>query len=193
MKNNKVSIRRVKEGDLNLLAKLYCEVYDPKRHDVGEKWTEKSAHKLLKYWFDRKNKLDFLAEDDGKIVGAFFTAVKPWWNGNCLYDGEIFVAPDYQGKGVGVQLSKTLYQEAIDKYDAKYFEATTFKDSYSLNWYKKLGFKEPDNLVFISGNLKTILEKLEKENKKRPLGCGQVLYRCRVTTFFSKYAAEVRQ
>jgi len=73
--------------------------------------------------------LAFAAEYDGKIVGAFFAGIKPWWDGNHLFDGEIFVHPDFQNKKIGKALFKRILEEAVKKYDAKIFDAFTFNGS----------------------------------------------------------------
>ncbi len=155
----KLVIRTFDKRDLDKLARLYCKVYA--RFNVGEKWEYKSARKMLSYWLERQPDLCFLAECDGVFVGGFASAIKPWWDGNQLFDGEIFVDPDYQGKGVGTELSKVMYKTAIEKYDAKYLVAFTFSDkTHPLSWYKKQGFKEVKNWTIISGDLRKVLKKL---------------------------------
>ena len=57
---------------------------------------------------------------------------------------------------------KFVFEEAIKKYDAKSFYANTFNNSeHPLNWYKKLGFSEDNDVVVIKGILKEILDKLK--------------------------------
>ena len=158
----KLVIRNIDEIDLVSLAKLYVKVYS--NLDVGEKWDYQSAYKLLFYWFKRQPDLCFLAEYNGVIVGAFVAGIKPWWDGNHLFDGEVFIDPAYQMKGIGTELSKVIYRTAIDKYDAKYFDAITFSDkTHPLSWYKKLGFREIKNWTIITGDLKKVLENLRKK------------------------------
>lgn len=157
MKN--LVIRTFDKRDLDKLAKLYCKVYD--RIDVGEKWEYTSAHKLLSYWLERQPDLCFLAEYDKVIVGGFVSGVKPWWDGNHLFDGEVFVDPDHQKKGIGTELSKVMYKTAVEKYGATHFDAFTFSDrEHPLSWYKKQGFNEVKNWTIISGDLRKVLKKL---------------------------------
>jgi len=156
--NGKLSLRLIKKKDLKTLARVYCKAYSD---TAEEHWTQGSAYALLNYWFDRQPDLSFLAEIDGKIVGAFLAGVKPWWDGNHLVDGEVFVDPDYQKKGVGTALSELMYRSAVKKYNAKRFDAITFKKTkHPLSWYKKYGFSEVDNWTVISGDLKKVLKKM---------------------------------
>mgnify|MGYP001581110235 CR=1 FL=1 len=100
-------------------------------------------------------------EVDGKIVGGFIAGIKPWWNGNHLVDGEIFVHPEFQKKGVGNALSKIMFKRAIEKYDAKVWDTYTFRGKFPLKWYKKLGFEEINEWTMISGDIRKALGKLK--------------------------------
>lgn len=156
-----ISIRLAKEEDLEKLAAIYEEVF--RVFDVGEEWTKEAAYKLLKYYFDRYPDLAFVAEYDGKVVGAFFADVRPWWDGDHLVDGEIFVHPDYQKRGVGTELMKIMFKTAIDKYGVVGWDAITFKGEYPLEWYKKLGFEESKSWIVFGGDVRKVLKKLEEK------------------------------
>ena len=135
-----INIRRVKKEDLDKLADIYDKTYSPSTFDVGEKWTKESAYSMLDYWLRRNPDLAFLAEDEGKIIAGFFVDFKPWWDGNHLIDGEIFVQPDYQKKGVGTKLLKYVFEYAIKKYKVIRWDTYTVKSKYPLRWYKSIGF-----------------------------------------------------
>lgn len=115
------------------------------------------------HWFKRQPDLAFVAECDGKPVGAFVSGIKPWWDGNRLFDGEIFVDLAYQKRGIGTLLAKAMYAAAVKKYNATVFEAVTFRKSkHPLSWYRAQGFKPESKLVLISGSLVKARKKLEK-------------------------------
>lgn len=155
-----IKIRLVSKDDLIHLANVYVKTYTA--FDVGEKWTKNTALELLEYWFKRQPDLAFLAEYDDKIIGGFFAAVKPWWDGTHLVDGELFVHPDFQKQKVGSLISIKMFTTAIEKYNAKVWDTYTFKNSkHPLSWYKKQGFEENKDWVMISGNLKEALDKLQ--------------------------------
>ncbi len=154
-----INIRLVKRSDLSRLATIYAKTY--RVFVVGERWTPKSAIKLMFYWMKRQPDLFFVAEYESKIVGAFVAGIKPWWDGNHLVDGELFVDPDFQKKGIGKKLSKQLYMTAIKKYDVVRFDTYTFKmTKFPLEWYKSIGFTEIKEWAMISADLKTVLKKL---------------------------------
>jgi ribosomal protein S18 acetylase RimI-like enzyme len=157
---NKTNIRPIEKKDLDKLAEIYAQVYA--KFDVGEKWTKESSYKLLEYWLKRQPDLCFLIEYERKVVGAFVAGVKPWWDGNHLVDGEIFIHPDYQKKKLGSLLSKYIYQIALEKYNVVRFDTYTFKmTKFPLSWYKSQGFEEIKEWAMISADLKEVLKKLK--------------------------------
>jgi ribosomal protein S18 acetylase RimI-like enzyme len=153
-----LNIRKIEEKDLKKLSEIYNEVY--KRFDIGEKWTVSASYDMLKYWSLRQPDLCFLAELDKKIVGGFVVGIKPWWDGNHLVDGEIFVHVDYQKKGIGKELLRFVLDYAIKKYNVVKFDTYTVKDKYPLNWYKRLGFKEIKEWEMITADPREIIKKL---------------------------------
>jgi GNAT superfamily N-acetyltransferase len=149
----------VRRKDLRKLSEVYAAVY--REFDVGEKWTAKKAYTLLEYWFQRQPDLAFVAESEGKIVGGFVAGIKPWWDGNHLVDGEIFVHPEFQRKGIGSLLSMAMFRKAMKKYNAKVWDTYTFRGKYPLKWYRSLGFREIGEWTMISGDLKEAAKKLK--------------------------------
>ncbi|MCD6229906.1 MAG: GNAT family N-acetyltransferase [Candidatus Diapherotrites archaeon] len=159
-----ISLRPVQKSDLQCLAEIYVEVYTV--FDVGERWSVDTAKTFLSYLLERQPSIAFVAECGGVVVGAFFAAIKPWWNGNHLFDGEIFVHPDFQKRGIGTELSEKLYLIALEKYDVVSFDKITFKKTeFPLSWYKDQGFEVNDDWALISAeNLSLTISRLKKKN-----------------------------
>lgn len=90
------------------------------------------------------------------------TCLKPWWDGMHLEDGELFVLKEYRQMGIAKNLIKTLFEYAIEKYDATMLEAHTYEDEngFPYCWYKKLGFETIDDWKIINGDIKKIVKKL---------------------------------
>ncbi|MEK7102746.1 MAG: GNAT family N-acetyltransferase [Patescibacteria group bacterium] len=157
-----VTIRLAKKEDLPILAAIYTKVYDVVR--IGEKWTAKAAENMLESYLHKQPDLAFLAEWEGTIVGGFFSGIKPLYDGNHLFDGDAFIHPDYQHKGIGKALFKRMFKEALEKYNAKTFSAFTYNGSdFPMNWYKKLGFREITKWTIFSGDIPGALKKLDND------------------------------
>ncbi len=157
-------IRDIEEKDLGTLSKVFANAFKPET--TGERWTTNSAQNVIDYWFHRApNDMKIAAIDqDGKILGAFFADIKPWWDGPYMIDGELFVHPDAQNKGVGKLLLSGLLTRARDNHKATHFETTTFlpKNELPMSWYSNLGFECVDNLAVIKGSIEAALEKLPR-------------------------------
>ena len=159
MKEESIIIRLMGEEDLDEVAVLYTDIYD--RLDIGEKWTTKTSRDLMSYWLSKQPDLSFVATRNNKIVGGFTGGIKPWWDGNHLVDGEVFVDYNYHKQGIGSKLSKVIYKTALEKYDIASIDLTTFsKNGFPLSWYKSLGFEENEFLKIISGRAKNVLKNL---------------------------------
>jgi GNAT superfamily N-acetyltransferase len=156
-----LQIRLAEETDLPTLSRVYAKAY--KVFDVGERWTDESALRLLKHWFKKQPDLFFTAFYKDRVAGGFVAAILPWWDGNHLVDGELFVHPDFQKLGIGTELCKALYRKALEEYGVTSFDTTTFKKSeFPLSWYKSHGFKEHKDWILITGEVKELLDNLSK-------------------------------
>lgn len=153
-------LRLVNEQDLKELAEIYKTAYNAQ--NIGENWDSESSFILMQHLFKKQSDLFFIAVEDGKTVGGIVALVKPWWDGNHLTDGELFVSPNNQKKGIGTQLIKHLFTEALKTYNAVSWDTFTHrKYEHPLKWYKSIGFKEIEHWTMITGDIKEVLAKLD--------------------------------
>lgn len=154
-------IRLVKKEDLDDLAVIYKDLYD--NADIGEDWSIEKAKKLLEYWYNKQGDLFFVDEEDGILAGGVVSGIKPWFDGNRLVDGEIFVSNKYQGRHIANNLFKAHLEEAVKKYNANVMEFHTYGDEteFPQNWYTRLGIKKDNELVIMNGRISEILSKLK--------------------------------
>lgn len=159
MKNNSIIIKLAEKGDLENLAVIYAEAFN--EVDAGETWDREGAYKLLEYFYIRQADLFFVAQDSNEVIGGIASLVKPWWNGMNLVEGELFVKPNYHGRGIAKQLLKKHLEVAIKKYHIQSIRGlANGRADFPMSWYKKLGFKTTE-WVDIEGEAKVILENLE--------------------------------
>lgn len=157
--SKELAIRLATLSDMPEVAGVFVASYTDA--DIGEVWTEKAAQKLLEHFYHLQPDLFFVAKKDGKIVGAIVALVKPWWDGNHLTDGELFVDPDYQKKGMGTVLIHHLFKQARLSYDAVAWDTFTHKIyKHPLAWYRKMGFEEVRQWVMISGDIQAVLKNI---------------------------------
>ena len=149
-------IRLVKKEDIKHLAPIYKELYDDA--DIGENWTIEKSNELLEYWFNKQSDLFYVAEEDGKPVGAIMSGVKSWFDGLRLIDTEIFVSKKYQEKHIGKSLLLEHLKQAKIKYNVKTIEFHTYgnEDEFPQNWYRRIGLKKDDELISSPPNYKLL-------------------------------------
>lgn len=152
----------MKHEDLDQLAAVYVRALES---EPDEKWTENAAYALLADWYKRQPDLAFAAECDDKLVGAFVVGIRPWWDGNHLVDGELFVDLDYQNKGIATSLIDHVILTAVEKYAPLVWDTYTFRgQQFPLEWYKRLGFREIEEWVMIRADVAQLLTNLQKRS-----------------------------
>ncbi len=111
---------------------------------------------LLDFYFKQRTFIGLTALVDSKIVGAFFSFIKPWHDGDHLGEGELFVDPDYQNRKIGTKLFLEVNKVAEKKGCAVHGLIVYGRIA---RWYKKLGIKE-SGLKHMEGNIKDIIRKM---------------------------------
>ncbi len=141
------------------LAVLYVNIY--KITNPREKWNNVSARKLIMYYYGVCSDLFFIAKINEKIIAGIWGPVKPWWDGNKVYDLEIFIDRKYQGKGLAKQILLHYFDVAIKNYNINSVEAITFNDrEFPLSFYNKISLYKDEQLVLLEGNVQEIISKL---------------------------------
>lgn len=153
-------IRLVKKSDIDILAKIYKDLYD--NVDIGENWSIEKSKDLLNYWYEKQKDLFFVVVENDIPVGAIVSGIKSWFDGLRLIDTEIFVSKESQGKHLAKKLMFEHLKKAKLKYNAKIIEFHTYgeESEFPQNWYNRIGFKKDDELIIMHGDVEDILNKL---------------------------------
>jgi len=97
-----------------------------------------------------------VAEVDGKVVGIaiWFLNYSTWLGKAGLYLEDLFVNPDYRGKGLGLELMKTLAKLCIDRGYERFQWWVLDWNEPSINFYKAIGAEAMDEWTVyrLSGN-----------------------------------------
>lgn len=152
-----MTIRCVKRDDFTDLAIIYKSLYD--NIDLGESWSIENAYRLCDYWYEKQRDLFFVAEEQGKAVGAIMAGVKPWFDGNRLVDIELFVSEAFQHRHIAKELFKKLLFEAQEKYNCSVIEFHTYGDkkAFPQNWYRRIGCEQDERLIIMNGDIPNVL------------------------------------
>ena len=97
-----------------------------------------------------------VAEVDGKVVGIaiWFLNYSTWLGKAGLYLEDLFVNPEYRGKGFGLELMKTLAKLCVDRGYERFQWWVLDWNEPSINFYKAIGAEAMDEWTVyrLSGN-----------------------------------------
>ena len=111
---NNFTIRYAEEKDVSVILSFITElaIYENMLDDVI------ATEELLREWIFEKKKAEvILAVEDGKEVGfaLFFHNFSTFLGRAGIYLEDLFVLPEYRGKGYGKTLLKKLAQIAVER------------------------------------------------------------------------------
>ena len=148
-----IKIQKIKKKDYKTMLDIYIRAY----LSVWEKWDKEQIKDFFAFLLKRKIKVKFVLED--KIIWWFIAEIKPWYEGNMLFDPELFIDIDYQKKWYGTILLKKALELAEKKHKAKTIVGFTFKNTFHINWYKKLWINPSTDRQMLYWDIKTIIQK----------------------------------
>jgi GNAT superfamily N-acetyltransferase len=131
-------IREAYSSDINLIFDFICDLadYEKLRHDVTA--TPEILHESI---FVKKQAEVLIAELDGLPVGfaLYFHNFSTFKGKACLYLEDIFIKPQYRGKGFGKAIFNRLAQIAVERGCDRFDWAVLDWNEPSINFYKSLG------------------------------------------------------
>lgn len=155
-----IVIRQAEETDFNELAILYRDLYNS-LGNLNERWTKESAHRFVSHFYRRQSDLFLVAEYKGRLIGGVVAAVQPWWDGNHLVEGELFIDKSYESTDVSKKLLKALLTKARDTYQTVAWDTLTpALDEHPLGLYEQVGFTEVPEWVAVTGDVHGMLQRL---------------------------------
>ena len=97
-----------------------------------------------------------VAEIDGEIVGIaiWFLNYSTWLGKAGLYLEDLFVTPEFRGKGLGLELMKTLAKLCVERHYERFQWWVLDWNEPSINFYKSIGAEAMDEWTVyrLSGN-----------------------------------------
>jgi len=131
-------IRKAVESDNQIIFKFICELaeYEKLTHEVSA--TEEI---LLESLFVKKQAEVLIAEVEGAPIGfaLFFHNFSTFKGRACLYLEDLYIKPEYRGKGFGKALLIELAKIAVERNCVRFEWAVLDWNKPSINFYKKMG------------------------------------------------------
>lgn len=135
----------IKNADLNNIAKVYVKTFNAE--PWNDKWTIELAHNRLMQMASCEGFYGLLLKDADKIIGIILGNQEYYFTGMQFVIKEFCIDPDFQGKGLG----KNLLSEFSARLKEKgIIEIYLFTSKEQSGFYKKYGFGELNNIVFMN-------------------------------------------
>jgi GNAT superfamily N-acetyltransferase len=132
------AIQKDTEAILELIKAL--AEFEKRAHEVVA--TKELLHTFL--FAEKKVAHVFIAEFESKPVGfaLYFYNFSTFLGRPGIYLEDLFVKPEYRGKGLGLKLFKQVVREAVENGYGRVDWAVLDWNSSAINFYKQLGAKE---------------------------------------------------
>jgi diamine N-acetyltransferase len=134
-----LSIRRAEPADAALVYELVCALadYEKLRHEVGA-----TPEEIAKALFAPEPRLFCdLAEWDGEAAGfvVWFLNFSTFRGRHGIYLEDVFVKPDFRGRGIGKALMRHLARTCVDNGYARFEWAVLDWNAPSIAFYESIG------------------------------------------------------
>lgn len=142
-----MTVREIKENELNELLELYTHL-----HETG---IPEQSEKLAETWatiINDKNHHIIVAEENGKLVSSVVCVIIPNLTRNirpCAFVENVVTHSDYRKQGYASACLDYAKEIAVKENCYKMMLLTGAKDESTLNFYKKAGYNSTDKTAFI--------------------------------------------
>ena len=103
----------------------------------------------LNDFFHNKKFVGYVAVENGDLIVGLFAHEKIWWNNSEVFIEEMFVNPEYQGKGIGTSLLLEV-EKYIKEKGLAGITLSTNKYAPAPKFYEKNGFTVCGHVIFMA-------------------------------------------
>ncbi|WP_082827735.1 MULTISPECIES: GNAT family N-acetyltransferase [unclassified Marinomonas] len=140
-------VREASRKDTKTILKFITDlaIYEKAEHEVLA--TEETINNTL--FASDTHSYALICELDGVPVGSaiYFFNYSTWLAKSGLYLEDLYVSPEYRGKGAGLKLLKTLAQIALEKDCARFEWSCLDWNTPSREFYEAIGAKSQDEWI----------------------------------------------
>ena len=142
-----LTFRDATEDDVALILEFIRKLADYE-HRLDE--VIATEDELRKWIFEKKQAEVIFALEDGKEIGfaLFFLSISTYISNVNLHLEDLFIDPEYRGKGYGKALLKKLAKIVVDRGYGRFEWTCLAWNKPSIDFYLSLGAKQKDWNVF---------------------------------------------
>lgn len=147
MEQSNLMVRKATPKDMDLLYEMIngLATFEKRPEDMT------GSIKTLKYWlFEKKIATAVIAEIDNKPIGytIYYPTFASFATKMNAYIEDLFIKPEYRGKGFGKEFFHKLLEMIKDEGYSKLEWSCLDWNTLSIEFYKKLGAKEETGRVY---------------------------------------------
>jgi len=132
--------------DLQKCCELYLKVFNSS--PWNDKWTNETAHRCLKDLSECKRFVGYTLWEDDILAGAVFAHTRTFYKGDEIYIDELFISPDCQRKGYGIELMGEIEKYAKEN-SLTCITLLTAVEMPAFDFYEKQGYRHMDYMAFM--------------------------------------------
>ncbi len=157
---SQLSFRNAEESDVSLILEFIKKLaeYEKRLDEVI------ATEEDIRYWVFEKHQAEVIfALEDDKVIGfaLFFLSFSTYIGNVNLHLEDLFIDPEYRGKGYGKAMLKKLAKIVVDRGYGRFEWTCLSWNKPSIDFYLSLGAKQKDwNVFHLTGEE---LEKLANE------------------------------
>ena len=149
---SELTFRNAEENDVSLILQFIKKIADYEKRLDEVIATEEDIRK----WVFEKHQAEVIfALEDGKVIGfaLFFLSFSTYIGNVNLHLEDLFIDPEYRGKGYGKALLKKLAKIVVDRGYGRFEWTCLSWNKPSIDFYLSLGAKQKDwNVFHLTGN-----------------------------------------
>jgi GNAT superfamily N-acetyltransferase len=139
-----IAIRNARTDDIPQIFQFICDLaeYEKALHEV--KCTPQSLEESL--FGPGAVAYTLMVEENGRPIGyaIYFFNYSTWLAAKGLYLEDLYVDPDFRGKGAGIKLMKHLAKEAVEQGCQRFEWSVLDWNTPSIEFYRGLGARPLD-------------------------------------------------
>lgn len=143
-----LEITSPKEIEIKGASRIFVEESSKEPYD--QEHTEKESLEKLKKTHEKNNL--HVAKLRGQVVGFIIFVLINNKNKKRAYMDELWIKSNYQGKGIGKELVK-FFENFCKEKGVEVADLISHREANAYEFYKKRGYSESDEFVFMSKNL----------------------------------------
>lgn len=129
---------------------IYDMIYELAIYEKAPEQVVTTPDEIRETLFGADSKTEALiCESEGKAVGyaVFFTSYSTWLGRNGLYMEDLYVSPDFRGRGAGKALMKTIAQYAVSRQCGRLEWSVLDWNQPAIDFYQSIGALAQDEWV----------------------------------------------